>query len=222
MNIIEALQQRKSVRAFLDKPVEKNKIDALLIAAAHAPSGVNTQPWQVAVVSGAKKKQLQEKIETAFRQGDRGKADYAYYPETWVAPYTNRRQACGLQLYSALQIERRDKQRKIDQWVANYRAFDAPVILLFFMDNNFQTGSFLDYGMFLQSLMLAAVDNGLATCPQASIADYPHLIKPLLGYSLDDSLLICGMALGYEDTQAAVNAYRTPREGIDQFVSYYE
>lgn len=221
MNVIEALQQRKSVRAFLDKNVEKNKINDILTAASHAPSGVNTQPWHVAVVSGEKKQELQESIEAAFRNGDKGKPDYAYYPDQWVEPYKTRRKACGLQMYSTLQIKREDKQRQIDQWAANYRAFDAPIMLLFFMDNGLQTGSFLDYGIFLQSIMLAAVDQGLATCPQASLADYPHIIKPMLNYP-SDSLLVCGMSLGYEDTQATINSYRTPREKIDTFVSYYE
>jgi nitroreductase len=220
MNILEALQQRRSVRAFLEKEVEKEKIDAILAAASHAPSGANIQPWQVAVVSGETKKKLQTQVEKSFREGKRGQADYQYYPKKWNNPYKLRRIHCGKQMYTTLEIDRSDKQRKMDQWAANYRSFDAPVMLLFFMDGTLETGSYLDYGMFLQSIMLGALDQGLATCPQASLADYPEIIKTTLGYP-QECILLCGMALGYEDKDASINSYRTPREELDSFTRYF-
>ena len=221
MNVSKALEQRKSVRAYLDKAVEPEKITAILDAARHAPSGVNTQPWQVAVVSGKTKLRLQEKIEATFRGGDKGKAEYSYYPSEWKEPFISRRKECGLLMYKTLGIERTDRERQTDQWAANYRAFDAPVMLLFFMDSAMQEGSYLDYGMFMQSVMLAAVEQGLATCPQASIADYPEIIKSELGYG-DETILLCGMALGYEDTNALVNSYRTSREAVSAFTQYFD
>ena len=221
MNVITALQQRKSVRAFLDKEVEEDKVNAILAAASHAPSGTNTQPWQVAVVTGETKQKLQTKIESNFRAGIKAQPDYRYYPEKWLEPYKSRRVACGLQMYSTLNVERQDKQRQQDLWAANFRAFDAPVMLLFFMDGCMQTGSFMDYGMFLQSLMLAATEQGLATCPQASLADYPEVIKTLLNYP-PETILLCGMALGYEDKSALVNSYRTPREEVSTFTRYFK
>jgi len=220
MNVIEALKQRKSVRAFLNKDVEEEKINTILTAASHAPSGTNTQPWQVAVVTGDTKQSLQTQLENSFRDGKKSKVDYHYSPEEWVEPYKSRRTACGLQMYSTLKVEREDKERQVNLWAANYRAFDAPVMLLFFMDNCMQTGSFMDYGMFLQSIMIAAVDQGLATCPQASLASYPEIIKTTLNYP-QDSILICGIALGYEDKSALVNTYRTPREEVSTFTKYY-
>ncbi len=220
MNVIEALQQRKSVRAFLNKDVEEDKINVILTAASHAPSGTNTQPWQVAVITGATKQKLQRQIESKFREGIKGKADYHYYPEKWIEPYKSRRVACGLQMYSTLKVGREDKQHQQDLWAANFRAFEAPVMLLFFMDGCMQTGSFMDYGMFLQSIMLAAVDQGLATCPQASLADYPEIVKTTLNYP-QNTILLCGMALGYEDKEALVNSYRTPREKVSAFTKYY-
>ncbi|KPJ91698.1 MAG: nitroreductase, partial [Gammaproteobacteria bacterium SG8_11] len=195
MDVKEALAKRKSTRAFLDKPVRREIIEKILDAARHAPSGVNTQPWQVAVVVGEKKHKLQQQLENAFRSGMEKQLDYQYYPTAWKEPYKSRRKACGLQLYSALSISREDKQRQLDQWAANYRAFDAPVALFFFMDAGMQTGSFLDNGMFLQSFMLAAVEEGLAVCPQAALAEYPKIVKEFLGYP-KDCILICGMALG--------------------------
>ncbi|MEE9325875.1 MAG: nitroreductase [Cocleimonas sp.] len=221
MNVSEALQLRKSVRAYQDKAVEAEKINAILNAARHAPSGVNTQPWQVAVVTGKTKKKLQTMIEERFRGGDKGKADYPYYPKEWKEPYTSRRKECGLLMYKTLKIEREDRERQMDQWAANYRAFDAPVMLLFFMDSGMQAGSYMDYGMFLQSVMLTALEQGLATCPQASVADYPDIFKTELGYP-KDSILLCGIALGYEDKDALVNSYRTSREGVDSFTKYFE
>lgn len=221
MNVIEALEHRKSVRAYLDKPVSNDTLRTLLEAAKHSPSGTNTQPWQVAVVTGDSKQALQEKIESAFRGGDRGKADYDYYPKEWLSPYKDRRKECGLLMYSTLDIKREDKERQLDQWAANYRAFDAPVMMLFFIDPIMEKGSYMDYGMFLQSIMLAAEDLGLATCPQASVGDYPHIIKPELGIA-DDKVLLCGLALGYEDKDALINSYRTSRLAVDEFVTFFD
>ena len=220
MQVLKALQQRKSIRAFLDKLVSEEQINTLLDAARYAPSGVNTQPWSVVVVSGESKKNLQTKIEAAFRSGDKGKRDYQYYPIEWKEPYKTRRKECGLLMYSTLDIKREDKERQMDQWAANYRAFDAPVMLLFFMDSGMQSGSFMDCGMFIQSVMLGALDLGLSTCPQAALADYQHIIKPELDFG-HDKILLCGMALGYEDTEALVNSYRTLREGVSSFTTYY-
>ena len=124
-------------------------------------------------------------------------------------------------MYQTLGIEREDKERQTDQWAANYRAFDTPVMLLFFMEDVMQAGSYIDYGMFLQSLMLAALDQGLATCPQASIAHYSEIIKAELTYS-ENMILLCGMALGCEDEDALVNSYRTPREDVSSFIRYFK
>ena len=221
MKVSSALLKRKSTRAFLDRAVELEKIKRILAAASHAPSGVNTQPWQVAVLMGDQKLKLQQQLEQAFHTGANRKMDYTYYPGHWREPYKSRRKACGLQLYGALKIGREDKQRQMDQWAANYRAFDAPVMLLFFMDAVMETGSYIDYGLFLQSIMLMAVEEGLATCPQAALAEYPEIVKDSLGYPAE-SILLCGMALGYEDTGALVNCYRTPRENVDTFTRFFD
>jgi len=220
MDVIKALEQRKSTRAFLDKAVTEEQINTMLNAARYAPSGVNTQPWSVAVVTGESKISLQTKIEAAFRSGDKGKRDYQYYPTEWAEPYKSRRKECGLLMYSTLGIKREDKERKLDQWAANYRAFDAPVMLLFFMDSGMQSGSYMDCGMLIQSTMLSAMDLGLRTCPLASLADYQHIVKLELDFG-HDKILLCGMAVGYEDTEALVNSYRTSREEVSSFTGYF-
>lgn len=221
MNIIDALETRKSTRAFLDKDVSHEQVTRILKAASHAPSGTNAQPWEVAVVRGETRKRLTTALVEAFRKDGMGEMDYNYYPVKWKEPFKKRRVTCGAQLYSALNIERRDKERRLEQWVANYRGFDAPVLFFFFLDSVMEKGSFLDYGMFLQSIMLAALEEGLATCAQAALGQYPEIIKTTLGYGLE-STLICGMALGYEDTTAPQNNYRTAREDIEVFTKFFE
>ncbi|MFV0438126.1 MAG: nitroreductase [Desulfopila sp.] len=221
MNVAQAIRNRKSTRAFLPQMVEREKIVRLLDTARHSPSGANTQPWQVAVVSGRQKQALQQQMIEAFERGERDCQDYRYYPEKWLPPFNGRRTSCGKQLYDSLQIERQDRKRRLEQWAANYRAFDAPVMLLFFIDSSLATGSYIDYGMFLQSLMLSAVEEGLATCPQAALAEYPDLIRTFLGYP-DTVFVVCGLALGYEDPTAPVNQYRTPREEVATFTRFFE
>ena len=220
MNVNDALKKRKSTRAFTDEPVEEFLVRKILTAASHAPSGVNSQPWQVAVLSGEKKQSLQEKMEAAFRDGQKGKMDYSYYPNEWQSPYKDRRKECGLLMYKTLGITREDKQQQMDQWAANYRAFDAPTMMLFLMDNVMEAGSFMDFGMFLQSIMLSAVAEGLATCPQAALGEYPDIVRQELGYS-DSTTVMCGMAIGYENESALVNSYRTPREDINVFTQFH-
>ncbi len=221
MQVIEALKQRKATRAFLPLEVNKEKISRILDAARHAPSGTNTQPWQVAVVTGEKRRRLGHLMETAFRIGQAGTMEFQYYPETWEGIYKARRRACGLQMYSTLNISREEKQRQLDQWAANYRAFDAPVMMFFFIDPILEAGSYLDYGMFIQSIMLMALEEGLATCPQAALGEYPAIVKQELGYSEEIKLLV-GLAMGYEDKSHIINSYRTPRESVEQFTRFFE
>ena len=220
MDVRTALSERKSTRAFLDKEVSIDIINAIIEQSKTAPSGVNAQPWQVAVVSGKRKIDLCNKLEEAFRSGVKGSMDYNYYPTEWFGDYKERRKACGLLMYSTLEIKREDRQKHLDQWALNYQAFGAPVILLFFVDKVLGKGSYLDYGMFLQSIMLSAIEHGLATCPQAALGEYPDIIREDLGYS-QDKILLCGMAIGYEDKSAIINSYRTPREELDQIVRYF-
>ncbi len=220
MTIKDLLTTRHSTRAFLDKPVAQETITELLSIARLAPSGANTQPWQVAVLTGTSKQHLADALVSAFENGEKSTPDYAYYPTDWQPPYIDRRRRCGLQLYQSLNIERGDKAAQKAQWAANYRAFDAPVMLLFFLDKAMQTGSYLDLGLFLQSLMLAATEQGLATCPQAALAEYPEIVKTKLGYPAD-SQLVCGLALGYEAVDAPVNQYRTERIAVDEFTRFF-
>lgn len=220
MTVSEALKTRKSTRAFLPQEVSQTLIEEILNDAKHAPSGVNMQPWHVCVVSGKKKRTLENSIIEAFERGVKEVMDYAYYPLTWEEPYKSRRKETGLLMYSTLGISKEDKPRQIEQWKLNYRAFDAPVVLYFFIDAHLGKGSYLDYGMFLQSVMLSATEKGLATCPQAALAEFPSIVKSELGIK-ENMLLLCGIALGYEDTKALINSYRTPRLSLEEFVTFH-
>ena len=221
MMVARAIAKRYSVRAYTDQQVPESIIREIIQRAARAPSGANSQPWNIAVLQGEAKQRLQQRIESGFRQGNRGKMDYCYYPQIWREPYKARRQACGFQLYDAVGITKNDKQRRLEQWAQNYRAFDAPVMLIFLIDDVLETGSYMDYGMFLQSIMLLAIEEGLATCPQAALGEYPHIVRDELSLS-ENVRVLCGMALGYEDSDAAINQYRTPREPVEMIATFYE
>ena len=219
MDVTTALTQRSSIRAFLDRPVSDEQVRTILDAARWAPSGVNIQPWQVAVVRGETKQKLADAL-IAAREAGASNPDYQYYPAQWFDPFKERRKRCGLAMYQALEIRREDTDRQKAAWNNNYRFFDAPIGLLLFLDRRLGQGAWIDMGMFMQSIMLAAQEQGLATCPQASLGEYPDVVRGLLG--IDDSLaLLGGIALGYADPDAAVNRYRTEREPVESFTRWY-
>jgi len=220
MNVSQALIERKSVRAFLNQPVALEDVRKILEFARKTPSGTNTQPWTVAVVSGETKQKLDAALVQAFREGAPKKLDYNYYPSSLPLAMKHRRLACGLQMYQTLGITRQDQDKRLLQWEQNYSAFGAPVVLYFFINKLVDKGSFMDCGMFLQSVMLMATELGLASCAQAALAEYPDIVREHLGYS-DDNLVLCGLALGYEDTTALINSYRTAREEVDVFAKFF-
>lgn len=220
MEVQQAIRQRHSVRAFLDKPVDRAQIEALLDLASCSPSGANSQPWRVAVVQGKAKARLQTRLIEAFETGAQTAKDYNYYPVEWYEPFKQRRVDCGQQLYEAMGIERADRAARLAQWARNYRAFDAPVMLIFTLHRSLQTGSYMDTAMYMQTLMLAAVDQGLGTCAQAALGEYPDIVRAEL--ALGDVVVVCGMALGYPDTSHPVNHYRTPRDPVASFTDWFE
>lgn len=221
MNTTDAIRDRISTRAFLDKPVSKETIIEILDTARWSPSGTNTQPWKVIVVQGKSKQAITDALLYANKNGEKPNPDYDYYPTEWVEPYKGRRFQCGMDLYKALEIGREDKDKRVEAALANYRFFGAPVTLFFFIDKVMRKGSWVDMGMFLQSVMLTAREHGLGSCPQASTSDYPDLVRNTLGVS-DEFSLICGMSLGYPDDEKPVNNYRTAREEVDAFTTWFD
>jgi nitroreductase len=220
MDVLSAIKNRKSTRAFVDKQVSSQSIDDVLDTARWAPSGANTQPWQVAVTTGATKTNLCLALADAFKSNNPSNADYEYYASPVEEPYRSRQRSCGAALYGALGISRQDKEQRDAQWLKNYFGFNAPVILFIFIDENLEKGSWVDMGMFIQNIMLAARGHGLESCPQAALAEYPDIVRSHLSVT-DEQSLICGIALGYGDTTAAVNQYRTERVSVDRFTSWH-
>jgi nitroreductase len=215
------IRDRRSVRAFLDKPVSQELVKQVLETAKWAPSGVNTQPWHVAVLGPVARHAIGSAIIDARNKAIPEDPDYHYYPDNWVEPYKSRRKACGLALYGALNIDKDDLERRKQQWYRNYAFFNAPVGLIFYLDKTLCKGSWMDMGMFIQNVMLAARAVGLETCPQAALAEYPNIIRQTLTLS-EDYHIVCGMALGYADWTDPVNSYRTERENVENFTKWYE
>lgn len=221
MDVLEAMRGRKSTRAYLDKPVARATIESMLDAARWAPSGVDCQPWQVAVVTGASKTRISDALLAARMARQPENPDYAYYPGEWREPYKSRRKATGLALYQALNIGKDDALARLKAWNGNYHFFGAPAGLLFFVDRSLAQGAWVDMGMFIENVMLAARGLGLDTCPQASLAEYPDIVRGILDVPATRAL-VCGMALGYADASAPVNNYRTEREPVSAFTSWHD
>ncbi len=221
MDINEAIRNRASTRAFEDRSVPREMVYEILDTARWAPSGMNTQPWQVAVVSGETKQKIGDALVEARESGLVPNPDYQYYAKELGEPYRSRQKACGFALYGALGIERGQKERRVAQWMKNYHGFGAPVELFFFVDAILEKGSWLDIGMFIQNVMLAARAHNLETCPQAAMAEYPDIVRRIL--ELPDSLsLVCGVAIGFPDRKDPVNNYRTERDSVDSFTKWFE
>ena len=220
----EAICSRRSIRAFLPTPVERSDIEALLTVAARAPSGSNTQPWKVRVITGAALQNLSNKILKAYldpAEVATHKEEYQYYPQQWVAPYVDRRRKVGWDLYALMGLTRDNKAGMQAQHSRNYAFFDAPVGLIFTIDRVMEQGSWLDYGMFLQNIMVAARARGLDTCPQAAFTPFHRVIARVLNLP-DSEQLVCGMALGYADLGKLENTLLTEREPVAGFTQFLE
>jgi nitroreductase len=219
-----AITSRRSLRAFLPTPVPRETLRQILSAASRAPSGTNTQPWKVYVLTGSAKTELSRKILVAYNdpaERARHQEEYAYYPTEWKSPFIDRRRKIGWDLYGLLGIGKTDKERMHAQHGRNYRFFDAPVGLIFTIDRILRQGSWLDYGMFLQSIMVAARGRGLHTCPQAAFMQFHRIITEHVGAPANEQV-VCGMSLGYADETAVENKLVTEREPVEGFVRFLD
>ena len=219
-----AITSRQSIRAFLPTPVPRETIEAILAVAARAPSGTNTQPWHVTVLAGAALKSLSAKLVAAYDdpvERARHTEEYAYYPTEWRSPFIDRRRKVGWDLYGLLGIAKTDKTRMHLQHSRNYDFFGAPVGLMFTIDRIMRQGSWLDFGMFLQSVMVTARGLGLDTCPQAAFTPFHRLITEAIGIP-EDQQLVCGMSLGWRDPGAIENTLITEREPVARFTRFLD
>ena len=219
-----AITTRQSMRAYLPTPVSKGTVAEILRVASRAPSGTNTQPWQVHVLMGAARQRVSDRICAIFEDPAelaQHTDEYDYYPKEWVSPYVDRRRKIGWDLYRLLDIAKGDKDRIHRQHARNYRFFDAPVGLIFTIDRIMQQGSWLDYGMFLENVMVAARARGLHTCPQAAFTQFHRVLAEELALK-PEQMVVCGMALGHADPAAVENTLVTDRVPVEEFAQFHE
>ena len=215
-----AITSRRSVRAYLPDAVPEETLRDILAVASRAPSGTNMQPWRAYVLTGATKQAVSRAILASGIRAEKVEwDDYKYYPDQFFEPYLTRRRTVGFGLYSLLGIGRREVERMRAQHDRNFVFFDAPVGMIFTIDRRLNKGSWIDHGMFLENIMIAARGRGLHTCPQAAFAPYHRLIRPILDLK-DEEVVVCGMALGYEDTSKAENDLRTERAPLEEWATF--
>ncbi len=224
----QAITSRHSVRAFLNTPIEQQTIKDILTVASRAPSGTNTQPWKVYVVIGQKRDEMVERVcqaqleiyespELAHQYSE----TFAYYPQTWVSPYIDRRRENGWGLYGLLGIQKGEKEKMATQQLRNYQLFDAPVALFFTVNKAMGIGSKMDISMMIQNVMVAAKARGLDTCPQAAWNHFHPIVLEVLG-APEDEELVCTVALGYADPDHIVNTFITPRIPVEEFAVFLD
>ncbi len=221
MNSVDhAITSRRSIRRFLPTPVPAATVQAILDAAARAPSGTNMQPWRGYALAGAARHALVTAVQAAFDSAEPGhRQEVQYYPDSSFEPYLSRRRAVGWDLYGLLGITKGDTTKMKAQHRRNFQFFDAPVGMIFTIDRRLATGSWLDYGMFLQNVMTAARGQGLDTCAQAAWTGYHRVIRPVLGLT-EQETVVCGMAIGHADPDAPENTLVTSRAPATAFMRF--
>ena len=219
ISVQDALQQRRSTRRFKRDPITRACLERVLAYARRAPSGANLQPGHVRVLSGEPLARLSERLCTAFTQQDTRPEEYGYFPKQMPPHLKARQREVGYALYDSLGIERRDIPARMAQHRRNFQFFDAPVGMIITIERDMGEGCFMDLGMFVQSIFLAADGEGLATCGIGAMAKYPHIIRETLNIP-DDELVVCGMALGYPDREAPENQFPTTRIPVSEFASF--
>lgn len=221
-DVFEAARTRRSVRAYKPDPIPPQTLREIVELARWAPSGSNIQPWCVHVLTGATLKRVGHAIQQAFLNDETGhKRDYNYYTDPIEEPYLARRRACGWGLYGLLGIGRGDVEKSKAYRATNYNFFGAPAGLILAIDRKLEVGSWFDYGMFAQTLMLAARARGLHTCSEAAIASYPDIVRRELNIPRDYTIM-CGMAMGYADEGARVNTFQPQRIALEDYATFYD
>ena len=221
MKVSEAVASRLSARAFLDTPVDRPILSTILERAKWAPSGGNLQPWRVYVLGGEQLNAFKSIIEAKLPDHPMGEgAEYLVYPPRLKEPYRSRRFKCGEDLYASIGIAREDKPARIGQFANNFRFFGAPVAMFFAIDRTMQEGQWSDLGMFIQTIMLLARENGLHTCAQEAWAYWYKTVGDFFAIP-DEYMLFCGMALGYIDNSHPINGWRTERADLDEMVEWH-
>ncbi len=219
MDILEAIRYRQSIRAFEKKEVSKDIINEILFNASFAPSGGNTQPWKIYVLSPEKMKILEQSVLKQLDEGNTEKTDFNIYPPDMPDRFKDHIKACGLLMYDALAIKKDDFEGRLNQLKKNFSFFEAPVGMIVTVDKLADVNGWGHVGHFIQNICLASLSFGLGTCLQESWSMYPQTVKEHVDFS-DDEVLWCGIALGYPDLTNPINKYRTSRKSITDLAKY--
>ncbi|AOH83292.1 NADH dehydrogenase [Sphingomonas panacis] len=222
MHVSDAVQRRKSVRAFQPRLVDVDEVLRLLALAARTPSGGNLQPWHIHLIGGDSLRRFKLLMSKQVTKNPRGEGtEFSVYPPDLASPYRERVFGIGEQLYASIGIARDDKSGRRRQFDRNFQFFDAPLGLFCFVNRSVGLPQWADLGMFLQTLMLLLTEAGLGCCAQESWARYHHTVSSFLG-SPPEQMLFCGMAIGYADETAAINHWRSPRIAAEDFVALHQ
>lgn len=219
MELLEGIQTRQSFRAFRSDPVPREIIEGVLKAASRSPSYMNTQPWEVAVVSGKKRDEL-SRVLYEMANSDVSPNPDLPLPETWPPEVDKRAREHAARRYEILGIKREERQRRKEVSLRNFAFYGAPCALFLFVDSRLDSWSILGVGLFVQSILLAAHSVGLGCCPQAALGHYPEAVRKFLGIP-ETKQLVLGISMGYPDLEARINAYRSERVSLDDFVRWY-
>ncbi len=220
MNVSEAVATRRTVRAFLDKPVDQAVLRRVLEKAQQSPSGGNTQPWNAAVITGAPLAKLLADVAAILPEGPaRHKPEYNIYPPELDGPYAERRKGVGEAMYAALDIPRDNKMGRLAWFAKNFQAFGAPVLMLIHTPRYMGPPQWSDIGMWMQTVCLLLREEGLDSCPQEAWAIYQEQIRGAVNIP-DDHIFFCGLGVGWRDPDAPVNNFPVPRAPIDEAISW--
>ncbi|AUM14978.1 oxidoreductase [Ketobacter alkanivorans] len=218
MSLADAIEQRRSVRGYLDKEVPQDTLESIFTLAQRAPSNCNIQPWKVYVASGQLKNSIRAKMVEQVMQGVPFNSDYDY-PDTFAGEYRKRQVDCAVELYGNMGIERGDKEGRMRAHLRNFEMFDAPHVVFVGMDKVFGASVAIDVGMYMQTLMLSMTAHGVACCPQGTMRYYPDIVREAFDIG-DDINILLGISFGFEDASIPANKTWIDREPIDQSVQF--
>jgi hypothetical protein len=220
MELSRALETRRSTRGFQSRPVPRETLDRIFGAAQRAPSWCNIQPWRAWVATGAARERLVGALTDAARSG-KAPAPELGYPAEYPEPYGTHRRECGKALYEAMGIARDDKEARWGAWLRNFQAFDAPHVAIVGIDRRFGAYAAIDVGCWLQTVLLLMTEEGIASCPQASLGAYADIAREVL--EIPEQIAIAfGISFGYEDPAVPANACRTTRSALAENVTFTE
>ena len=219
----ELIESRRAIRRFLPQGVPVRALHEILEVACHAPSASNIQPWRCHVLTGAARDRLVAEAVAAFRAGGPAalSSEYEFFPADLPDPFLGRRAGFGAKLGGALGIDQADMAARMEVMARNFMFFEAPVGIIFTIDRRLERASLIDYGCFLQNVMLAARARGLDTCPQQTWAMMHRVVRPVLGLR-EEEMVVCGMAMGFADPDAPENALALDKEAPEEFATFHE